>query len=114
MLHVAIGCKAHVTPYAGVWIEIPKLVYYQLLNKVTPYAGVWIEIDKKGLQVTIAGVTPYAGVWIEIDIVNNKDNAIPSLPTRECGLKYSRICHWMRGQNVTPYAGVWIEIKYSI
>ena len=56
-------------------------------------------------------VTPYAGVWIEIDIVNNKDNAIPSLPTRECGLKFynphNNICY----DTVTPYAGVWIEIK---
>ena len=33
-----------VTPYAGVWIEIPLTFAIGYGNLVTPYAGVWIEI----------------------------------------------------------------------
>ena len=36
-----------------------------------------------------AVVTPYAGVWIEIEIFLNTVVPASSLPTRECGLKYS-------------------------
>ena len=34
-----------VTPYAGVWIEIPLVSKMRLQLLVTPYAGVWIEIS---------------------------------------------------------------------
>ncbi len=34
---------------------------------VTPFAGVWIEIPLCGLGSTDVKVTPFAGVWIEID-----------------------------------------------
>ena len=33
-------------------------------------------------------VTPYAGVWIEISSIKHKESFLPSLPTRECGLKW--------------------------
>ena len=34
----------HVTPYAGVWIEIYRTWNDKRGRIVTPYAGVWIEI----------------------------------------------------------------------
>ena len=38
------------------------------MNLVTPYAGVWIEIPKHNDILTMYYVTPYAGVWIEISV----------------------------------------------
>ena len=55
-----------VTPYIGVWIEIPKLRIAPVTWNVTPYIGVWIEIDIKYLNPAKLLVTPYIGVWIEI------------------------------------------------
>ena len=61
--------RKHVTPYAGVWIEMMIAELKRDTIMVTPYAGVWIEIQKKPmLMVTRTKVTPYAGVWIEIRI----------------------------------------------
>ena len=54
---------------------------------VTPYAGVWIEITENEVNVKTKDVTPYAGVWIEIPRYPSKGSLLPSLPTRECGLK---------------------------
>ncbi|EDN76095.1 hypothetical protein RUMGNA_03718 [Mediterraneibacter gnavus ATCC 29149] len=35
-----------VTPFAGVWIEIPSRVFRDQVGKnVTPFAGVWIEMS---------------------------------------------------------------------
>ena len=56
-------------------------------------------------------VTPYAGVWIEISIYWCLSGLFLSLPTRECGLKSSRITSQYLTDVVTPYAGVWIEIE---
>ena len=36
---------AWVTPYGGVWIEIPKTALHFGHHPVTPYGGVWIEIS---------------------------------------------------------------------
>ncbi len=65
---------------------------YYLLFLVTPLAGVWIEIQN-----------PTACLW--------QENV--SLPSRECGLKFS--CdHRQDGLCiVTPLAGVWIEIAVT-
>ena len=54
---------------------------------VTPYAGVWIEILQHICLFQQRIVTPYAGVWIEIDVEKPREEAVLSLPTRECGLK---------------------------
>ena len=78
----------HVTPCAGVWIEIvwcAKVYLYQtghslcgsvdwnmgntnskLVICVTPCAGVWIEIEHVQGHIQRGAVTPCAGVWIEI------------------------------------------------
>ena len=56
--------------------------------EVTPFAGVWIEIVAKGAVSTVFDVTPFAGVWIEIMLLPGDGNAVVSLPSRECGLKF--------------------------
>ena len=100
-----------VTPYAGVWIEMPYydyLVSYAMGHslrgsvdwnqsdgvgeegvEVTPYAGVWIEMRKGLAKRANTWVTPYAGVWIEINYLIAATGNL----------------------RVTPYAGVWIEIR---
>ena len=35
-----------VTPFAGVWIEIPLSSFIADTSFVTPFAGVWIEITQ--------------------------------------------------------------------
>ncbi len=35
-----------VTPFAGVWIEIPCFDVGRVYSVVTPFAGVWIEINR--------------------------------------------------------------------
>ena len=58
-------------------------------------------------------VTPYAGVWIEIIAkIQTYMAREPSLPTRECGLKFYIIYTDIFLLTVTPYAGVWIEIFF--
>ena len=81
----------HVTPYAGVWIEIASAASSSAMSCVTPYAGVWIEIFLVISFYHGFPVTPYAGVWIEILLLISF-----SEPVR-----------------VTPYAGVWIEIVFA-
>ena len=100
-----------VTPFAGVWIEMPRktafLVWKLSLPSrecglkcdsqgitscsvgVTPFAGVWIEITMLDEVYKLASVTPFAGVWIEIQTNNGIPSSSPSLPSRECGLKYA-------------------------
>ena len=101
---------------------------------VTPFAGVWIEIRETCLCFTAVSVTPFAGVWIEIisiialwytalshSLRGSVDwNACdfvwlhfltPSLPSRECGLKWSLYILVLVFVFVTPFAGVWIEIQ---
>ena len=56
-----------VTPFAGVWIEIPVAPEIALTRDiVTPFAGVWIEIPQNRFHPSHSSVTPFAGVWIEI------------------------------------------------
>ena len=78
-------------------------------------------------------VAPFAGAWIEISTVDDKEDAKDqSLPSRERGLKFSRIWFFVREnkslpsrerglkyckeekpddkKDVAPFAGAWIEI----
>ena len=43
-LHGTSNHFHHVTPLAGVWIEMIIPVYRLTVNIVTPLAGVWIEM----------------------------------------------------------------------
>ncbi len=54
------------------WIEISKLGYSGVVPRiVTPFAGVWIEIPPACVSSYALGVTPFAGVWIEINRVRS-------------------------------------------
>ena len=77
-----------VTPFAGVWIEMITFFATLSFAYVTPFAGVWIEIFCRLFLQVFLSVTPFAGVWIEIVILSNSETSSPSLPSRECGLKW--------------------------
>ena len=77
---------------------------------VTPFVGVWIEIVKCLLSTNITLVTPFVGVWIEIACTSRVGTLKTSLPSWECGLKYSHSIRVSYCCSVTPFVGVWIEI----
>ena len=52
----------------------------------------WNRIDMS--YCTLYGVTPYAGVWIEITKNFLESANMTSLPTRECGLKFTDRWKW--------------------
>ena len=56
-------------------------------------------------------VTPLVGVWIEIKGVIEIWRLLESLPSWECGLKYTLHVRAPRTYMVTPLVGVWIEIN---
>ena len=62
----------------------------------------------------VFGVTPCAGVWIEIAVNIGMYGESPSLPVRECGLKFAEPCNGKTGDAVTPCAGVWIEMSSAV
>ena len=78
-----------VTPFTGVWIEIPYGGHNDTVCTVTPFTGVWIEIPWIPAGIEAVRVTPFTGVWIEIR------TSIPVSPR----------------STVTPFTGVWIEIR---
>ena len=125
--------KAAVTPFAGVWIEIPFAMrltvdfdshslrgsvdwnccsgwHFKIVRPVTPFAGVWIEISFPSWITPYWLVTPFAGVWIEMFCSLMISPPCTSLPSRECGLKYDILFAFDIQNHVTPFAGVWIEI----
>ena len=65
----------------------------RLTIQVAPFAGAWIEIVCSNVVFIMPQVAPFAGAWIEIGF-----NTVfapfgsTSLPSRERGLKYNRLC----------------------
>ena len=57
-------------------------------------------------------VAPFAGAWIEIGQGLPRYKHLPSLPSRERGLKLNIRLAIVRRQLVAPFAGAWIEISY--
>ncbi len=47
-------------------------------------------------------VTPLAGVWIEIDTFMELYKEVTSLPSRECGLKLSRLMQYLTQKQSLP------------
>ena len=68
-----------------------------------------IEQKIRKLLVNIA-VTPFVGVWIEIRHTTPTNPPIASLPSWECGLKFTMQLLKVLMYLVTPFVGVWIEI----
>ena len=58
--------SSHVAPFAGAWIEIPKVREVIKRRDVAPFAGAWIEISDIFLILSALLVAPFAGAWIEI------------------------------------------------
>ena len=99
-----------VAPFAGAWIEIyaPKGKWSR--NAVAPFAGAWIEIAEQLIVYRQPNVAPFAGAWIEIFCCLLYSVIMPSLPSRERGLKYPPKSEYINNHPVAPFAGAWIEI----
>ena len=129
----AFGKTGLVAPLAGAWIEIGKSTLKEhelveslpsrerglkferrrscLSRKVAPLAGAWIEITQNMSAKVVQAVAPLAGAWIEIVMLQKEHlMLIPSLPSRERGLKLLSVQHMQQKQFVAPLAGAWIEI----
>ena len=98
-----------VAPFAGAWIEMitNTMFRFRMLSlpsrerglkwqwqqradaqkDVAPFAGAWIEILVVTLNVPASPVAPFAGAWIEILLPDKALPHLPSLPSRERGLK---------------------------
>ena len=81
-----------------------------LINAVAPFAGAWIEIPLNFPRGRGCRVAPFAGAWIEIQMHYLNKHNIPSLPSRERGLKLQQDRHVGQLVQVAPFAGAWIEI----
>ena len=57
------------------------------INAVAPLAGAWIEIHIVFVMPQCKPVAPLAGAWIEINLMQFAAIVLPSLPSRERGLK---------------------------
>ena len=95
-----------VTPHAGVWIEMTRAGDTAPALAVTPHAGVWIEILVAAYIIDYHRVTPHAGVWIEILLPSLSPLSAMSLPTRECGLKFTRKLYQIVNQSHSPRGSV--------
>ena len=84
---ILLSYKTHVTPYAGVWIEILRITKAKRNLVSLPMRECGLKFVRRlGLHMQEI-VTPYAGVWIEINVSFTDIPYTPSLPMRECGLK---------------------------
>ena len=84
---VLSGETSLVAPFAGAWIEIKRLCAILESPTVAPFAGAWIEIVYLHDNTAIQFVAPFAGAWIEIQLAQRLVFHVPSLPSRERGLK---------------------------
>ena len=77
----------YVAPFAGAWIEIAEPGRWKTAKAVAPFAGAWIEMTESTRLPKQPTVAPFAGAWIEITKAERNDTPLPSLPSRERGLK---------------------------
>ena len=78
-----------VTPFAGVWIEMPIDDTKPLGDMGSlPSRECGLKYDMYRTEYKFRAVTPFAGVWIEIFFLNENHFQQGSLPSRECGLKF--------------------------
>ena len=79
---------------------------------VAPFAGAWIEMMNSSGEAVLIGVAPFAGAWIEIRSYLSISLKVMSLPSRERGLKYTRMGPGEVLGHVAPFAGAWIEMHH--
>ena len=77
---------------------------------VAPFTGAWIEIPRGPCWPCRLGVAPFTGAWIEIPCSRSRLIQLPSLPSRERGLKYGHGLVVADPVRVAPFTGAWIEI----
>ena len=85
-----------------------------ITNPVTPFAGVWIEIgyDRRHKFRSLCHSLRGSVDWNPVKFNVSKISVV-SLPSRECGLKFTVLTVLPPVVLVTPFAGVWIEITSS-
>ena len=76
--------------------------------------GVWIEIPMLPSVLSGYTVAPFVGVWIEIEPAFRCRNNKRSLPSWECGLKFTSFLGLYIFKQVAPFVGVWIEIAVTV
>ena len=103
-----------VAPLAGAWIEIQRSVQTEAAHPVAPLAGAWIEIPVSLLAITSALPSLPSR---ERGLKSGTDDPVlsdsTSLPSRERGLKSFGTGFLAGDQSVAPLAGAWIEIVGS-
>ncbi len=95
--------------------DIEQKIRKLLVNiAVAPFVGVWIEIYNQSGHYYGVTVAPFVGVWIEILLTAYQTALNQSLPSWECGLKFSSQSDVFQRDRVAPFVGVWIEIVYDL
>ena len=82
----------YVTPFTGVWIEIPLGRNPEVASQSHPSRVCGLKSSELQYEIQVAAVTPFTGVWIEITGYSTADD---------------------KRHPVTPFTGVWIEIRRS-
>ena len=99
-----------VAPFTGAWIEIAAQLTPGPGDIVAPFTGAWIEMRCVISGWPIRMVAPFTGAWIEIFGPMSAKSWLPSLPSRERGLKLNQNRLWEYQGHVAPFTGAWIEI----
>lgn len=81
-----------------------------LMGACAKRAGAWIEMRVRCDFPKIHWVAPFTGAWIEILLRSSLPTGVPSLPSRERGLKSDAGAVDVVFSPVVPFAGAWIEI----
>ena len=77
-----------VTPFVGVWIEIPETFVSPSNLMSLPSWECGLKFQGLRCLCSPDSVTPFVGVWIEIGQPQLQIHFHSSLPSWECGLKY--------------------------
>ncbi len=81
------------------------------LVEVTPYVGVWIEIPGRTVQQSQLTSPPMWGCGLKLHSLTLNWITFVSPPMWGCGLKFLVPFRVEPAAEVTPYVGVWIEIN---
>ena len=76
-----------VAPFAGAWIEIPRLIRIDGFTSVAPFAGAWIEIIGTKIGRTKQKSLPSRERGLKLQSHSQRFHLYWSLPSRERGLK---------------------------
>ena len=107
--------KRSVTPFAGVWIEIHRNQSISNSEKSHSLRG---SVDWNCKICEHRAFRESHSLRGSVDWNRNTEHHLYwtslSLPSRECGLKFSWTLNASGVWTVTPFAGVWIEINKEI